>query len=845
VTERPQAAMQNSFSAGELSPSLFGRVDLDKYHSGLQTCRNAFVDYRGGITRRPGTRYVGVVQNSTVQHRLIPFIFSNVQAYVLVFGDHTMRVVKNGGYVTEPAITVTHTGTTVNAVAHGLSNGDWVSVSDFVEALSVTVIDADHFTLKDTFSGATVTSASTTVARIFTLATPYPAGFLSKMKFTQSFDTMTITHPNVDPYNLTRTQHWVWTLTIVNPGAAPVAPTITSVTATLSGAPPAGATADTGVGFQVTAVDANGEESLPSAMVTIYTLNMETLPVTMSIVWGSVAAAHHYNIYATTLTHGIGVDTGAPTGYVGFTTTTIFNDSDIIPDFTKSPPKHQNPFVSSNVPSCVSYFDDRRVYAGSLQEPQTLWFTRPGQYNNFDTSEPANDGDALTLTIASGKAANIRALLPMPDGLLAFTQNGVYKLSGGGTNTGIKVSSAIVRAQNYIGANDVPPIPINFEILFVQEKGGTVRALTYNFYTSTYEPADLTLLSNHLFIGYDLTEWAYAEVPYKIIWAVRTDGKLLSLTYLKDQKIQGWARHDTNGFVESVVSIPENGTDSVYVIVRRFINGNWWRLIEQMQSKDISAGTEFAWYLDAALDYGAIYPAANLDFSAASGTATATASASVFGSGDVGKVIRAAKGQATVTAFTDATHVTVSWTRAPTDLLATDPQIGAAPIVNTQLSGTWTMAAKVTTLSGLDHLRNAQVSYLADGVPGTGTVSSTGTITIPTAASKVIVGLGFRTQCQTLDLEPSGNSLQGKRKRINSLIAKVQDTGVLNWGPNFNELTPWTDVYGDKLVNSVMTGDQPLGVNQFYDYGGRVCWQQDLPLPMTVLSLVPELSVGD
>jgi hypothetical protein len=390
-----------------------------------------------------------------------------------------------------------------------------------------------------------------------------------------------------------------------------------------------------------------------------------------------------------------------------------------------------------------------------------------------------------------------------------------------------------------------PPIPINFEILFVQEKGGTVRALTYNFYTSTYEPADLTLLSNHLFTGYDITEWTYAEVPYKIIWAVRTDGKLLSLTYLKDQKIQGWTRHDTNGFVESVASIPENGTDSVYVIVRRFINGNWWRLIEQMQSKDISAGTEFAWYLDAALDYGAIYPAANLDFSAASGTATATASASVFSSGDVGKVIRAAKGQATVTAYTDATHVTVSWTRVPTDLLATDPQIGAAPIVNTQLSGTWTMAAKVTTLSGLDHLRNAQVSYLADGVPGTGTVSATGSITIPTAASKVIVGLGFRTQCQTLDLEPSGNSLQGKRKRINSVIAKVQDTGVLKWGPNFNELTPWIDVYGDKLVNFVMTGDQPLGVDQFYDYGGRVCWQQDLPLPMTILSLVPELSVGD
>jgi hypothetical protein len=155
------------------------------------------------------------------------------------------------------------------------------------------------------------------------------------------------------------------------------------------------------------------------------------------------------------------------------------------------------------------------------------------------------------------------------------------------------------------------------------------------------------------------------------------------------------------------------------------------------------------------------------------------------------------------------------------------------------------MAAKVTTLSGLIHLKGAPVSYLADGVPGTGTVSATGTLTIPTASAKVIVGLNYLSQCQTLDLEPGGASMQGKRKRVVSLVAKVWNTGVLKYGRSFNELTPWIDVYGDKLTNSIMTGDQALGVDQFYDYGGRICWQQDLPLPMTILSLVPEISAGD
>jgi hypothetical protein len=843
VSERPQVTMQNSFSSGELSPTLYGRVDLDKYHTGLQTCRNAFVDYRGGITRRPGTRYVTVMSDNTKPHRLIPFIFSTVQAYVLVFGHMNMRVVRNGGLVTEPTIAVGHSGTTVTATAHGYSTGDWVAVTDSIHPRRVNVIDANSFTLIDIFTNGTITSTSATTARVFTLATPWATADLPLLKFTQSFDTMTIVHPNYQPQNLTRTQHWVWTLTPVTIGAKLVNPVIATFTTFLSGSPPAGTSSDTAYGFMVTAVNADGDESAPSPIFGNFGLNMETLPVTARITWGAVAGAARYNIYAATVTHGIAMDDYAPMGFIGSVdaATLTFKDTDLLPDFTKAPPTHDNPFASSNWPGVVTYFDQRKVYAASLADPQTMWMSKVDQFDNFDVSKPANDGDALTLALSSNQSAKIRALLPMPDGMLVFTQAGTYKVSGGGTNTGIKVSSAIARAQNYIGAGDLPPIPVNFEIFFVQEKGSIVRVLTYNFYTSTYEPADLTLLSNHLFLPHTIKDWAYAEHPYKLVWCVRDDGQLLCLTYLKDQKIQGWTRHDTNGQYESIVSIPENGTDGVYAIVNRTINGGLVRTLEQFQSKDLSQGVEFAWYLDCALDYGSTFPAADVSFTSTFGSVTVTASASVFGSGDVGKVIRAGGGMLTISTFSSGTVVSGTWNRSPTDLIQ-----APTPYVRLQVSGTWTMAAKVTLLSGLDFLKNMPVSYLADGVPGTGTVSSTGTLTLPIAASKVIVGLNFVTQCQTLALEPSsGQSLQGKRKRIVSVIAKVQDTGVLNWGPSFTEMTPWIDVYGTKLVNGVMTGDQPLGVDQFYSEGGRVCWQQSLPMPMTILSLVPELSVGD
>ena len=93
--------IQNSFISGEISPAIYGRTDLAKYHSGAATMRNMFVGYRGGAYSRAGLAYVGMCKQagSAYPPRDIQFQFNNQQGYALEFGDNYMRIKSNGAYV--------------------------------------------------------------------------------------------------------------------------------------------------------------------------------------------------------------------------------------------------------------------------------------------------------------------------------------------------------------------------------------------------------------------------------------------------------------------------------------------------------------------------------------------------------------------------------------------------------------------------------------------------------------------------------------------------------------------------------------------------------------------------
>jgi hypothetical protein len=150
-------------------------------------------------------------------------------------------------------------------------------------------------------------------------------------------------------------------------------------------------------------------------------------------------------------------------------------------------------------------------------------------------------------------------MVSMPGGLIMLTGGGAWQVSGGSAPARVLIPHHYhATPQAYNGCADVEPLTINYDILYVQQKGTVVRDLSYSFYTNIYTGADLSVLSNHLFTGYSIKEWTYAEEPFKIVWAVRSDGALLSLTYLKEQEVfRLGSKHATQGRFKSISSIPE------------------------------------------------------------------------------------------------------------------------------------------------------------------------------------------------------------------------------------------------------------------------------------------------
>lgn len=723
-----QLTIQPSFAAGELSPALWSRVDLEKYHVGAALMRNVFVDFRGGASNRAGTAFAGPCVSAATANRLIPFTFSTLQTYALLFGDHTMRVVMNGAFVLEPAFTAQSASNASPCVlevdGNNFANGDLVELNlpGMLVDQRLCIVQnkaGNTFSLADTFGNpidATAAGgfAGGSVARVYTQATPYAAADLAMLKYVQSADIMTLTHSSYPPYQLIRSQHWVWTFTQITFQSKTVAPTGVTAVATKAASsfivdaatntqpgtfhvfrpdlangdmvtvnfadsvsPPTtwaanmngktytvtdaktddtfslqdanGNLVDTSTfgtfqggtlshvpttyRYVVTAIGENGTtESLPSPIASAMGATLSRVSSARNVLTiPAQPGATMLKIYRTAENPGGAPPDGALFGFIGSLTaqaaTMTFVDNNITPDFTDCPPTGNNPFTNGNYPACSTYFQQRQVFGGLANKPDGLALSKSGDFLNMDYSSPSRSDDSIEVTIASQQVNAIKHLLPMTS-LIALTASGAWRIDGGSQSSVITPSQFDAVPQAYNGCSDVPPIVINYDILYVQAKGATVRDLSYNFYVNIYTGTDMTVLSKHLFDGHQIVEWAYAEEPYKVIWAVREDGVLLSFTYIKEQDVYAWARHDTNGLFKSVCSISEGNENAVYFVVERMVNGQLVQNVERMASRimggDPSIGAPAdltkAWFVDCGRQYPLSYPAATLYPQATSGT---------------------------------------------------------------------------------------------------------------------------------------------------------------------------------------------------------------------------------
>ena len=593
------AVQLTNFTGGELSPRLDGRNDLGKYPTGSKTLENFIVYPHGAAARRSGTQYVAQVKNSSAKTRLIPFEFSTTQTYMMEFGNQYIRFYKDNGQILESDVTIS--GATqanpvvVTATGHSYNNGDEIRITGVVGMTELNnkrylvankttntfeITDVDGTNINGT--GFTAYTSGGVANRVYEISTPYLTAELFDLKFAQSADVMYICHPNHEVEKLSRTGHTSWSLTDVEFSDGPylddnISTTTITVSAhtvgtgrTLTASAITGINGDTG--FQTTDVgrlirfrDGYGK----------ITARTDTLNVTIEILedMGSTSASTDWSLGA-------------------------FSDT-------------------TGHPSCVTFFEQRLVFAATLNNPQTVYFSKSGDYENMNENRGGTvaDDDAIIYTIASNQVNAIRFMTATRT-LIIGTAGGEFAVSGGGTDIAITPTNILIKKQSNNGAANVDALAVGNATLFLQRAKRKLRELAYNFDVDGYVSPDLTILAEHITEG-GLSQISYQQEPNQIIWGVRDDGQLVGLTYQREQQVVAWHRHKFGGtfgsgasatgfgVCESVATIPtDNSEYQTYVIVKRTINSVTRRYVEYINNYDFDETDDTTFnFLDSQLNY--------------------------------------------------------------------------------------------------------------------------------------------------------------------------------------------------------------------------------------------------
>lgn len=429
----------------------------------------------------------------------------------------------------------------------------------------------------------------------YEIATPYKEEHLFDIHFVQSADILTLVHPDYAPRELRRYGATDWRLQEIDFTPKIATPSNVRVNAVRGNS---ALVLNLTYRYVVTAVQDN-VESKASGEVSA-TNDLYTSGAKNEIKWDKVDGATEYRIYhykGGTFAY-IGT---APQPSDASATEVVFEDSGISPDASKTPPLFKDIFkADGDYPSAVSYYQQRRIFAGTRNEPQKIWMTRSGTESDMSYSSPVRDDDRIEVRVAAREANRIRHVVPMRD-LLIMTNAAEWHVDT--QNSDVLTSTTIsINPQSYNGASNVQPIIVNASLIYCAARGGHVRELAYSRDAGGFVSGDLSLRATHLFDRKEIIDMAYGKAPYPLIWFVSDDGRLLCNTYVPEQEIGAWHWHDTDGKFESCAVVAEGHEDMLYVIVQREINGQTKRYIERLESRAIGEQQD-AFFVDAGVTF--------------------------------------------------------------------------------------------------------------------------------------------------------------------------------------------------------------------------------------------------
>jgi hypothetical protein len=754
----PRASLLlSTFNAGEWSPELYGRIDLDKYRNACRRIENFVLLAQGPATRRPGTQYVASTKEDGVV-RLIPFEFSTEQAYIIEAGANYFRFYMNGGRIeTSPGVA-------------------------------------------------------------YEIATPYGINDLSGLKWAQSADVLYLVHPQFQPHKLARSGHTNWSM---NPIDFSDGPYLDENVAAVNMTPAA----------------ANGSNvTLTASAATFVAGDVGRLVrIKHGSTWG------WGKIITFTSATQVKIDIKSAFGGTGAVASWRLG--------AWSP--------GTGWPSTITFHEERLFLANTKYQPQTLWASVSGAYESFapsGTDGVTKDDHGLNFTIADDRVNAIR-WMSAGKTLALGTTGGEFNLTASSLNEALTPSNVTVRRETTNGSADLRPERIGAAVVYVQRAGRKVYEMAYSFENDAFNSPELSLLARHLTLK-GIKEIAYQAEPWSVIWAVRQDGALLGLTYMRGQDVVGWHQHRIAGTaakVHSVACIPGNAQDEAWLAVERVVNGVVRRSVERMAQAfepEDPFDKKGAFFVDGGLTFnGAGTTTLTPDAAAAvvgSDNVPFVAGAAAFAIGDIGREIQysypAEEGEgyhvarARITGFADASHVSAT-------ILAPFPGITPIP------AGAWSLGA--TTILGLGHLVGETVTILADGATHpTRVVAPDGSITLERPSAFAHVGLGYTSRLATMDIEAGAldGSAQGKSRRIHRVIVRLNSSLGMRVGA--------TDLGSEDVVfreartamdqsPPLFTGDKVVAFPKGWATQAVVTVLQEQPLPCTIVALIPQLTTMD
>ncbi|UOF78051.1 phage stabilization protein [Caudoviricetes sp.] len=904
--------IQTNFTAGEISPNMYGRVDVAKYFNGARKLRNVIPLPQGGLRRRPGTRFLGYVHDSTKKTIVRTFQFSETDSYVLEFGHQTLRIWNSGATIGAPLVVATPYGENDLADLRLAQSADVIFVAHpnyFPRVITRTSHTSWSIALYDNKDGpylSTTPEIDLTLSDVVDRATATAASAI----FSTSGSTATITAISTDVLN---GQTWIKITTsgahgfvlgdsvlIKDSNGVPEAlgawrVFVTSTTTfVLYGARKSKTSSYTSGGTAVkcsgTHVEYREDNKWKLAQIiditssTVATVNVVDAIMypdeKAKISWNSVteqidASNNDLGVFGVNDVYKAIRPTEFAVAGLGWVQIYKYNDSLIVlcsqlsvPNFddeTKSVTitgrtitgkitasaayfastdvgrilrlkygakwilAEIDSYVSSTVvnvttekelpidtgavyrlyndgktstwkitawssvagyPAVVSFHQNRVVWFSSTAEPATHWYTKSGDYYDFEPSNPENsnvsDDSGMTITTIS-RQVNVARWADTGPVLLLGTEGAEWQIKPSSIQQTLTPTNFSATVQTSYGSANLDAIRVGAQTLFVERSKIKVRELSYDFSIDAFGSKDISIISEHILReNGGVVDWANQQSPYSIIWLVLGNGKVASVTYEREHEVIAWALHDFSGTVESVCSTTSvSGEDVVYFVVRRTINGSSVRTVESL-----------------------------------------------------------------------------------TGILSTNP--GYLDCSKSEDGGS---VSHITTSGVINHLESTVVGVTLDGVYlGQQTSGGSGNVTVNYRGQVVYAGIPITATIGLLD--PEGGSQagtsQGKKKRISESCARVissyyfkiaSASSETNDTENLQSPTDPVEADRTRIVPALtlaspgnvvpttsfalVSGDITFSVDDAFDNGGRFELVQDEPYPFNLVCLMHKLNTNE